>query len=141
MKYQIGVGFIVMALSIALTGCGMLGGMFDAANSGSNNDTTGDAMNAAALTLGETVTLRGVVVENIQNCAVDGRCILRIDTTEGIRSVIYHYGEYPPCFNREAIQTGGEMQVGDQVEAVGMVVAQQAISTCESETYRITKVS
>ena len=54
---------------------------------------------------------------------------------EQMVTVIYHYGEWPPCENSEATQQGFEVTPGDKVEIFGSVYEGDAISTCESEGY------
>lgn len=144
---------LLVLLSMALAGCGMLRAMVEGADrqptlSGNTADdaanATGDTgmnANATEWTAGEDVTVRGIVVENVQRCTVNGQCALTLDTQNGIVTAIYHYGENPPCPNRAATQQGFGMVAGDEVEVVGVTVEAATISTCESETYRITKLS
>lgn len=65
-------------------------------------------------------TVRGVVRENVKKCQVDGPCYLVLSTDSTTIRVHYHHGEYPPCGNERSTQTGFNVGVGDQIEAIGL---------------------
>lgn len=87
------------------------------------------------------VKFQGSVMENDLGCEVDGLCLLRVLVQEQMVTVIYHYGEWPPCENGQATQQGFEISPNDQVEVFGSVYEENAISTCDSESYYIRKIS
>lgn len=134
------VGLLVLA-GMALAGCGMLRTMVERAAESTGGDAmSADAPSAIEWTIGGDVTVRGVVIENVLDCYVDGTCLLRIETESGLVEAIYHTGRRQ-CVNAAASESGERIESGDFVEVYGEVIDTAMISTCASETYRITKVS
>jgi hypothetical protein len=86
------------------------------------------------------VTFQGVVVENNFGCEVDAACFLRVRIDSQAVTVVYHYGEWPPCENGEATLQGFEVSVGDKVEVAGTISDGSGVSTCESDAYYIKKL-
>lgn len=87
--------------------------------------------------LGEERVVSGVVIENSLGCEVDVACFVRLLSGEEEIAVIYHYGEWPPCNNVEAIHAGIALEKGDRVEVLGRIEEGGEFSTCESEAYYI----
>ncbi len=101
--------------------------------------STAPLTTSSGLTLDEETFIRGVVTENYPGCTLDLPCFLRLLVNGQEMAVIYHFGEYPRCLNREAVDFGLETMVGDEVEAFGKVTAINEISTCDSRDYYIRK--
>ncbi len=89
----------------------------------------------------EAVTFQGVVVENNSGCEVDAACFLRVRVDGRAVTVIYHYGEWPPCDNGQATIQGFAVAEGDRVEIAGTISTGSEVSTCESEAYYIEKLA
>ncbi len=87
------------------------------------------------------VSFRGLVLENVPQCEVDGICLLRVRAKGQVVTVIYHYGEWPLCENNRATTQGFTMAPGDDVEIFGAIYEGSSVSTCDSERYFIRKVT
>ena len=86
------------------------------------------------------VIVRGLVIENDHGCRTDSLCLLRIETEGGEVAVIYHYGEWPPCPNTEAIRQGSQISEGDSVEVFAAIVEGGSLVTCESSEYYVRRL-
>jgi hypothetical protein len=81
-----------------------------------------------------------LVLENAKGCEVDVSCMLRVLMDGAVVGVVYHYGEWPPCQNSEAIEQGFAVVEGDQVEVYGALTESGEITTCDAKEYYIEKV-
>ena len=88
----------------------------------------------------EEQIIRGIVTENDRRCRTDFLCLLRIRVNGEEVVLIYHYGEWPPCINTDAIRAGNVIEEGDEVEVFGKVIGGGEITTCDSEDYYIKKL-
>jgi len=88
----------------------------------------------------EEQIIRGIVTENDRRCRTDFLCLLRIRVNGEEVVLIYHYGEWPPCINTNAISAGNVMEEGDEVEAYGQVLEGGSMTTCDSEDYYVKKL-
>lgn len=82
-------------------------------------------------------TIRGVVVENNLGCTLDVACFLRVEANDSVVTVVYHYGEWPPCQNEAATEFGLRVGVGANVEIFGRLESDGSFSTCDSPYYYI----
>lgn len=87
------------------------------------------------------VLFSGRVVENVRGCEVDIACILRIEVDGLTTSVVYHFGEWPPCGNAAAIRQGIDVIEGEMVEVYAGIVDGDELTTCTSTEYYIRRVS
>lgn len=87
------------------------------------------------------VQFTGLVLENVRGCEVDAACVLRIAVEGGEINVMYHYGEFPPCENTEAVRQGEAIEEGAQVEVYAGIVEGGELSTCDSPEFYVHEVS
>ena len=92
----------------------------------------------AELPLEEEVVATGLVTENAVRALDAGRW-LYLQTDGGQIRVVYAYGEFPPCLNKEARRLGKELKEGDEIEVFGLVTKKGVISVCESLDYYLRK--
>lgn len=89
---------------------------------------------APLLVIGSTVTVRGVIDENVTKyAATDGEAYLRLGTAAGEIKVVYNPGE-AECRNPIGEAFNLETQ---KVEVYGKVTSENTISTCESKDFFI----
>lgn len=90
---------------------------------------------------GQEVLLEGVVTEVQQEPRPQdaGGWFTLITDEDTQVLVVFEFweGEFPPCVNEEAKQTGSELSVGDSVEVFGRILAGDQITTCDSSQYYI----
>lgn len=87
------------------------------------------------------ILFSGHVVENVRGCEVDVACILRIEVDGVQTSVIYHWGEWPPCDNPAAIRQGAEVSEGELIEVYAGIVDGDELTTCTSSEFYIRRIS
>ena len=88
----------------------------------------------AELPLEEEVVATGLVTENVFLPQDVGRW-LYLQTDGGQIRVVYDYGEFPPCLNKEARRVGKELKEGEEIEVFGLVTGRGVISVCDSPDY------
>lgn len=81
---------------------------------------------------GQVVTVRGVVVENVRACEVDGPCYLVLRAPQAEYTVLYAEARGRDCPNRAAIRAGLELTAGDEVEVYAQVTGATRLTTCPS---------
>jgi hypothetical protein len=129
----------VLAIIFILVACLVMSACFPAGEGEVTLPPVGDLSRLDPDGDGE-VTFQGVVVENNPGCEVDAACFLRVRLDGRAVTVLYHYGEWPPCDNGEAITQGFAVTEGDKVEIAGTISEGGAVSTCESNAYYIRKL-
>lgn len=87
------------------------------------------------------ILFRGRVVENMRGCEVDAACILRIEVDGVQTSVVYHWGEWPPCENAAAIRQGEEVGEGELIEVHAGIRNGDDLTTCTSSEFYIRRIS
>jgi hypothetical protein len=87
----------------------------------------------------QPITIRGKITENILGCFNNGACYLTIQTNDKNFEVIYNYGDYPVCPNKN-LQYVNALTIGESVEIFGMPVASNKISVCNSNKFYIKKL-
>ena len=92
----------------------------------------------AELPLEEEVVATGLVTENAVRALDAGRW-LYLQADGGQIRVVYGYGEFPPCLNKEARRAGKELKEGDEIEVFGLVTGRGVISVCDSPDYYLRK--
>ncbi len=92
----------------------------------------------AELPLEEEVVATGLVTENALLPEDVGRW-LYLQTDGGQIRVVYAYGEFPSCLNKEARRLGKELKEGDEIEVFGLVTGRGVISVCDSPEYYLRK--
>ncbi len=92
----------------------------------------------AELPLKEEVVATGLVAENPFLPQDVGRWLF-LQTDGGQIRVVYDYGEFPPCLNKEAYRVGKELKEGDEIEVFGLVTKKGVISVCDSLDYYLLK--
>lgn len=90
---------------------------------------------------GEEITITGIVLKNDREfLPVDGPAILSVQTQGfGVVSVLYHPGE-AECENLAALEAGGEVSDGEEIEVFGKVVG-STLETCASASYYIREIN
>ena len=88
----------------------------------------------AELPLKEEVVATGLVAENVF-VPQDVGGWLYLQTDGGQIRVVYDYGEFPRCLNKEAYRVGIELKEGDEIEVFGLVTGRGVISVCDSPDY------
>ena len=92
----------------------------------------------AELPLKEEVVVTGLVTENDSRALDVGRWLF-LQTDGGQIRVVYDYGEFPTCLNKEAYRVGKELKEGDEIEVFGLVTGRGVISVCDSLDYHLLK--
>lgn len=83
------------------------------------------------------VLLTGRIIENVRDCEVDVACLLVIDIDGFKANVVYHFGEWPPCDNIEAIRSGEAVEDGELVEVFAGIIEGNELTTCTSPEFYI----
>lgn len=83
------------------------------------------------------VTLAGRIVENIRGCEIDVACVLIIEVDGFTTSVVYHFGEWPPCENIGASRHGEAVEAGEHVEVFAGIFEGDELTTCTSPEFYI----
>lgn len=95
--------------------------------------------NFPLLVVGRTVTVSGVIDENVTKGApVDLPAFLRISTEIGEVRIVYNPGE-AECIN--SLDAPFDFATSQFVEAYGKVVSENTLSTCESKDFYIKLIS
>lgn len=95
---------------------------------------------------GETITVTGVVVDNVQEVPADGDNYLLLDTDEGRRIVLYEQGGLFPddqadqqCNQNTLMALEAQtLEAGDTVEVSGALNAEGNVEICSDTAYTIT---
>jgi hypothetical protein len=100
----------------------------------------------ATLTIGENITVTGIVVGNSIHSPVDGADVLTLDTDYGEIDVFYNVGRvYNPdtgkigsgCVNMKPAEKGIRLEAGDKAEVYGKVIGENYLSTCDSKEFYV----
>jgi hypothetical protein len=83
------------------------------------------------------VLLRGRVIDNVPGCEVDAACLLRLEVDGSVTSVVYHFGEWPPCENAAAVSQGTVTRKGERVEVHAGISEGNQLTTCTSSEFYI----
>lgn len=91
--------------------------------------------------VGSDLRLTGVVYENDHGCEIDIDCVLEVDVSGGVLSVIYHYGEGEQrCENSAVFKRAWPLERGDRVEVFAEVIGSSTLSICDALRYDISKL-
>lgn len=86
------------------------------------------------------LTIKGVVIENVHDCAFDGNCYVIVETADGSQfNVIYTLGMLG-CANTNLDNTIWDFAAGTNVEAYGEILEDGSISVCGSDAYYLNKL-
>lgn len=83
------------------------------------------------------VLLRGRVIDNVRGCEVDAACLLRLEVDGRVTSVVYHFGEWPPCEHSADAHQGTEARKGERVEVHARIIEGNQLTTCTSSEFYI----
>jgi hypothetical protein len=87
-----------------------------------------------------TATVKGVVIENVKRCVVDGTCYARVRAGEATVRIVYNPGEGTPCANEPAQRAGIRLEPGQRVVARGNLVGaspEPVLDTCPDPAFFI----
>lgn len=86
------------------------------------------------------VLLSGRIIENVRDCEIDVACFLFIDVDGLQTNVVYHFGEWPPCDNIDAIRSGEAVEEGELVEVYAAIDEGNELTTCTSSEFYIRRI-